>query len=206
MKSDFLSFSNHQVSPEALNRPRDVSASVTEYDAVVYDLDGTLVELDVDWEVVTADVLEVYTDAGLEPSGADLWELLEAAPDVGLADPVEETIAAHEREGARTSRRLPHAEELLERAVPVAVCSLNCEEACRLALEEHGILEAVTVVVGRDTVTNSKPHPEPLLEAVAEVGVEPERTLFVGDSVTDERTAQRAGTGFTYVGDGPSGH
>ncbi|MHC3437056.1 HAD family hydrolase [Natrialbaceae archaeon A-gly3] len=179
---------------------------MTEYDAVVYDLDGTLVELDVDWEIVATDVLEVYADAEVEAPGTDLWELLEAAADFNLAEPVETTIAAHERAGARTSRRLPHADELLERAVPVAVCSLNCEEACRLALEEHGLFEAVTVVVGRDTVTNSKPHPEPLLEAVAEIGVEPERTLFVGDSVTDERTAQRAGTGFRYVGDGPSGH
>ena len=189
-----------------LNSRRTVPTDVTDYDAVVYDLDGTLVELDVDWGEVAADVLEVYTDAGLEPPGSDLWELLEAAADFDLAEPVETTIAAHERAGARTSRRLPHADELRDREVPVAVCSLNCEEACRLALEEHGILEAVTVVVGRDTVTNSKPHPEPLLEAVAGLGVEPERTLFVGDSVTDERTAQRAGTDFEYVGDGPSGH
>ncbi len=176
-----------------------------DYDAVVYDLDGTLVELDVDWGEVAADVLEVYTDAGIEPPGADLWELLEAAPDLDLAEPVEGTIAAHERSGARTSRRLPHAEELLEYDGPVAVCSLNCESACRIALDEHGLLKAVTVVVGRDTVTNSKPHPEPLLEAVAGLDVEPTRTLFVGDSPRDERTAKRAGTEFEYVGAGPSG-
>ncbi len=178
---------------------------MTEYDAVVYDLDGTLVSLDVDWGAVAVDVLEVYTRAAIEPPGTDLWELLESATDAGLADEVEGTIAAHEREGARTSERLAHADELVERTVPVGVCSLNCEDACRIALDEHGLLEAVDAVVGRDTVKNSKPHPEPLLETISELGADPERTLFVGDSARDERTAERAGTAFRYVGDGPSG-
>ena len=179
---------------------------MTDYDAVVYDLDGTLVELEVDWDAVETAVRERYAEADATPPGTDLWDLLEAVVEVDLTDVVEETIAAFEREGARNSRRLPHAEELLEREIPVGVCSLNCEAACRLALEEHGLRETVEAVVGRDTVTNSKPHPEPLLEAVSALGVDPERTLFVGDSARDERTARRAGTDFEYVGDGPSGH
>ena len=178
---------------------------MTEYDAVVYDLDGTLVSLDVDWETVAVDVLEVYASAAIEPPGTDLWDLLESATDAGLADDVEAAIAAHEREGARTSERLAHADELLEQTVPVGICSLNCEAACRIALEEHGLLNAVDVIVGRDTVTNSKPHPEPLLETISELSSTPERTVFVGDSARDEQTAERAGTGFRYVGDGPSG-
>ena len=179
---------------------------MTEYDAIVYDLDGTLVHLAVDWDAATDDVRDVYESADLEPPGDTLWELLEAAEGTDLHTDVEAAIAAHEREGARNSRRLAHADELLTREVPVGVCSLNCEAACRIALEEHGLLEAVAVVVGRDTVTNRKPHPEPLLEAVHGLGVEPGRTLFVGDSARDEVTAERAGTAFEYVGDGPSGH
>ncbi len=85
------------------------------------------------------------------------------------------------------------------------VCSLNCEAACRRALESHGLASAVDVIVGRDTVETQKPDPEPLLVAVDELGVEPADTVFIGDSARDEQTARRAGVEFEYVGDGPSG-
>ncbi|RQG95859.1 HAD family hydrolase [Natrarchaeobius chitinivorans] len=174
---------------------------MTDYDAIVYDLDGTLVDLDVDWDAVAADVLGVYDAADVDPQSRDLWDMLEDASEVGLAREVESTIAAHEREGAPTSPRLAHAEELLERTVPVGVCSLNCEAACRIALEEHDLRTAVDVVVGRDTVATRKPDPEPLLWAVEELDASPGETLFVGDSPRDELTADRAGTAFEYVGD-----
>ena len=178
---------------------------MTEYDAVVYDLDGTLVDLDVDWNAVAVDVREVYANANVEPPSDGLWDMLEAAADAGLADEVESTIAAHEHDGARTSDRLAHADELLARSLPTGVCSLNCEQACRIALEEHSLSSAVDAVVGRDTVSTWKPDPEPLLAIVRELEVDPDRALFVGDSARDRRTAERAGVDFEYVGEGPSG-
>jgi phosphoglycolate phosphatase len=176
---------------------------VTAYDAVVYDLDGTLVDLDVDWDAVAVDVREVYDRASIAPPGDGLWAMLEAAADAGLAAEVESAIAAHEHDGARASRRLDHADELLERSLPAGVCSLNCERACRIALEEHALADAVGAVVGRDTVGTWKPDPEPLLATVRELGADPGRALFVGDSERDRRTAERAGVDFEYVG-GPS--
>ncbi|MXV61475.1 HAD hydrolase-like protein [Natronorubrum sp. JWXQ-INN-674] len=178
---------------------------MTDYDAIVYDLDGTLVDLDVDWNAVAADVLEVYETANVDPPSRELWDLLGSASDAGLAAEVESTIAAHERDGAETAPRLAHADDLLERSVPVGVCSLNCEEACRIALEEHDLGHAVETVVGRDTVATRKPDPEPLLETVRGLDVDPERALFVGDSSRDQLTAERAGVAFEYVGNGPSG-
>ncbi|ELY49528.1 HAD family hydrolase [Natronolimnohabitans innermongolicus] len=178
---------------------------MSDYDAIVYDLDGTLVDLDVDWDAVAGDVLEVYESAAVEPPSQDLWGLLGGASDVGLGSEVESAIAAHEREGATTAPRLGHADELLERSVPVGVCSLNCEAACRIALEEHDLVHAVDAVVGRDTVATRKPHPEPLLEAVDRLEADPGASLFVGDSERDQVTAERAGVAFEYVGDGPSG-
>ncbi|MFC4988409.1 MULTISPECIES: HAD family hydrolase [Saliphagus] len=173
--------------------------SGADYDAVVYDLDGTLVDLDVDWEATAVDVREVYAAAAVDVPAGDLWELLAAAADHDLAPEVEAAIAAREREGARRAARLPLAEELLACSVPAGICSLNCEEACRIALDSHDLLEAVDAVVGRDTVGSRKPDPEPLLEAVSRIGATPGRTLFVGDSERDARTAERAGTAFEYV-------
>ncbi|AGB38551.1 HAD family hydrolase [Natronococcus occultus] len=172
---------------------------MSEYDAVVYDLDGTLVDLAVDWNAVAIDVIAVYARAAADPPSENLWELLEAASNFEIAPAVEETIADHEREGARRSRRLARADELLERPIPTGVCSLNCEAACRIALEEHELASAVDAVVGRDTVDTRKPDPEPLLETVRRLGAEASTALFVGDTDRDERTARRAGVDFEYV-------
>jgi len=170
-----------------------------DYDAVVYDLDGTLVDLLVDWEAVAADVADVLGDAGVDARGVGLWEMLNLADEAGVPDAVEAAIAAHEREGARRSRRLPTADELTDGGPPAAVCSLNCEAACRLALETHGLDDLVEAVVGRDSVDTRKPDPEPLLAALEPLGVPPERALFVGDSERDAEAARRAGTAFRWV-------
>jgi phosphoglycolate phosphatase len=173
-------------------------------DAVVYDLDGTLLRLVVNWERVAADVGAVYGEAGVPTEGDGVWTLLERADDNGIEAEVEAAIAAHEREGARESIRLPPADDLTELSVPAGVCSLNCEAACRIGLETHGLADHVDAVVGRDTAGARKPDPAPLLAAVDALGVDPENALFVGDSESDELTARRAGTRFSYVGDGPT--
>jgi Predicted phosphatases len=169
-----------------------------EYDAVVYDLDGTLVRLDVDWDAAAEDAAAALSACGIDTTGMALWDVLETAEEAGYREPVEDAIAGHEREGARSSRRLAVADEL-PLDVPVGVCSLNCEAACRLALGTHGIEGHVDVVVGRDTVDTYKPDPEPLLAVVRGLSTEPGRTLFVGDSERDATAASRAGVPFQHV-------
>lgn len=174
--------------------------------AVVYDLDGTLVRLAVDWESARDEVAKLYRDAGVRIGDEGLWELLEQAPEHGLLEEVEAIIAEYERAGAAAADRLPTADELARRSRPAGVVSLNCEAACRIALEKHNLLDGVEVIVGRDSVGTHKPDPEPLLAAVRALNVDAAETMFIGDSERDKRTAARAGTRFSYVGDGPSGY
>jgi phosphoglycolate phosphatase len=169
------------------------------YEAVVYDLDGTLVRLAVDWTAAAEDVAAVYRDRGIDPGQRDLWDLLEQSTENGLHDAVEAALADHECSGARTSDRLGVADELGGLDVPVGVCSLNCEAACRIALDRHDLATHVEYVVGRDTVEHWKPDPQPLTATVEGLGTDPARALFVGDSRRDEVTAERAGLDFEYV-------
>ena len=166
-----------------------------DYRAVVFDLDGTLVRLAVDWERVTEAVADTLEARGVAPP-ADLWSMLEAADRAGVRPAVESTIAAFERDGARQADRLPAAGTIPTR--PTGVCSLNCEDACRIALSEHAI-DGIATVVGRDTVATEKPDPEPLLETVRRLDADPADTVFVGDSDRDARTAERAGVDYLDV-------
>ncbi|QDX41642.1 HAD family hydrolase [Salarchaeum sp. JOR-1] len=168
-------------------------------DGVVYDLDGTLVDLPVDWRAVAADLRALLDSARVNPDDYGTWGLLDAAESAGVGGEAERIISEYEREGARTAESLPLADELAGSDVPAAVCSLNCEAACRIALSRHGLLDSVEAVVGRDSVAERKPHPEPLRAAVRALGVRPERVVFVGDAERDAETAERAGTEFRYV-------
>ncbi|WP_251133152.1 HAD-IA family hydrolase [Halorubrum sp. 2020YC2] len=192
-----------------------------DYDAVVYDLDGTLVRLAVDWDAVADAVLDVYAERALIPPTEELWDLLGAADEYGIRPEVEAAIADHERTGARESTRLPLGDGLAAGSggdaggesgtaadparshPPAGVCSLNCEEACRIAVETHRLGEALVsdAIVGRDTVETHKPDPESLLAAVDRLGAVPEDALFVGDSRSDAVTAERAGVEFAWVSD-----
>ncbi len=171
-----------------------------DYDAVVYDLDGTLVRLDVDWDAVARDVDAALADHDIATDGRDLWGVLERSVETGHRELVEEAIASHEREGAETATMLALAEDL-PHDVPVGVVSLNCEDACRRALAVHDLADHVDVVVGRDSVGTFKPDPEPLLKAVERLGSDPSRSLFVGDSESDRTTAERADVDFQWVSD-----
>lgn len=162
---------------------------------VVFDLDGTLVRLAVDWDAVAAEVAETLRERGVTPPES-LWAMLETADARGHREVVEEVISRHEREGARDSRRLGAADTLPDG--PVGVCSLNCEAACRIALAEHDI-GGVDAVVGRDSVDAEKPHPEPLLETIARLDGDPADAIFVGDSPRDREAARRAGTDYVDV-------
>jgi pyrophosphatase PpaX len=61
------------------------------------------------------------------------------------------------------------------------------------------------VLVCADEVVNPKPHPEPVEKAVALLGAEPERTLYVGDTVHDLRSGRAAGVRTAAVLWGPFG-
>lgn len=174
----------------------------TDYDFVIYDLDGTLVELTVDWDAVARDVDEVLRTRDVDTAGHSLWEMLGLSDETGHRDAVEAAIGEHERAGARNSQRLPLADELPLDA-PVAVCSLNCEAACRVAVETHGLGDALVddAIVGRDTVETHKPDPESVLAAVERLGGEPECALFVGDSRRDAVASERAGVPFAWATD-----
>ncbi len=169
------------------------------YEAVIFDLDGTLLELDVDWRAVETEVGEILRKADVNPEEHHAWGLLEAAESVGLGAEADAVIARHEQAGARRCKRLPLADRVRQIDRPVGVVSLNAVEAVRRALETESLLEGVEVVIGRGSVPRRKPSPEPLLAALDELGVEPGNAIFIGDSEGDETTARRAGVHFRTV-------
>jgi phosphoglycolate phosphatase len=50
------------------------------------------------------------------------------------------------------------------------------------------------MVVGPESITHRKPHPESLLKVIHSAQADPQKVIMVGDMVTDIQAGQAAGT------------
>ena len=55
------------------------------------------------------------------------------------------------------------------------------------------LFKTAQTIVGGDTTPHAKPHPAPLLEAARQIGVAPERCVYVGDDERDVIAGRAAG-------------
>jgi phosphoglycolate phosphatase len=60
-------------------------------------------------------------------------------------------------------------------------------------LKDLGVYDDFRIVVSGDTLPYKKPHPAPLLHAAEFFKVAPEKSLMVGDSISDVKAARAAG-------------
>jgi len=85
----------------------------------------------------------------------------------------------------------------------LGVVTSKLRDGAMRGLRISGLDEAFDIVIGCDDVTHSKPHPEPVLRAVEELGVKPAETVFVGDSRHDMESGRAAGVQTAAVLWGP---
>lgn len=81
----------------------------------------------------------------------------------------------------------------------LAVCSNKPQQLCAKVLEDTGISEYFSVVVGGDAVVHPKPHPAHLRNAMDAMGVTCEESIYIGDSSIDFLASQAAGVPFVLA-------
>ena len=79
--------------------------------------------------------------------------------------------------------------------VAIAVITNDDRDATEAVLAHHDVLRFVGFIAAGDGPHPPKPAPDALLTACDRLGVPPEGTAVVGDSVTDLRMARAAGVG-----------
>ncbi len=83
-------------------------------------------------------------------------------------------------------------EQLDRSGVFLAIATGKNRRGLVASLERHGLGSHFTTLKTAEDGPG-KPHPGILLDAMAEVGVEPEETLLIGDTIYDIQMAQNAG-------------
>ncbi|HET7754778.1 MAG TPA: HAD-IA family hydrolase [Anaeromyxobacteraceae bacterium] len=178
--------------------------------AVLFDLDGTLID---SIDFILASVRHTFADRPRGPSDAD-WiagigtplraQLAEYADDDGDLERLVECYRQHQR---------AHHDEMtrcyagVREAVAgiradghrVGVVTSKLVEPASRALRHVGLDEMIEVLVGADGCERHKPHPEPVLRALALLGAAPEAAVFIGDSPHDIAAGNAAGVATAAV-------
>ena len=175
------------------------------FDAVIFDMDGVLVDGEPFYYGAASTVLaedgltfplEKYKKYMGTKGG---WN--EFVQDLGLPRPAsyyrDRCSALVAAAYASVDTALPGAVELvrgLQRlGLPLAVASSSYSANVEVCLDRLGIRDAFDVVVCGDDVTNGKPDPEIYLKAADRLGVDPARSLAIEDAPAGITAAHAAG-------------
>ena len=180
-------------------------------DAVLFDLDGTLVETNIDFPLMKREMLALAAEHGLDSVDLASMDIL------AIVDTIAESLASCDRqEEARNVRvramrileeielrhaheteEIPFARELVTRlsecGVRVGIVTRNCRSASMISLGIVGITPAVLVC--REDSERHKPHPDPLMLALTTLAASASASVMVGDHLMDVQSGKAAGMG-----------
>jgi len=175
--------------------------------AVLWDMDGTLVNTEPYWISAETELIESYGgswthEEALQLVGSGLFNSADIIRAKGVDLPHQEII---DRLTDRVMQQLvefgipwrPGARELLvdlkENGVPTALVTMSISRMAHHVADHLGFVGFDAVVAG-DDVTESKPHPEPYLRGAELLGVDPAECVSIEDSEPGIRSAVAAGT------------
>lgn len=176
---------------------------MSHYKAVLFDLDGTLIDTN---ELIIQTFQTVldekfpgrYSRESILPFlGPPLYETFTQV------DPtqVDDLIAAYRKWNVENHDSMVQAfpgvvdtvKELHARGIQLAIVSTKRNEMIERALNLMTIREYFSAVIGLDDVKHAKPDPEPVQLALSKLNVAPEKALMVGDNFHDIMAGRAAG-------------
>ena len=157
----------------------------TYLETVIFDLDGTLIELNLDFEAIRKAV-GVKGRYILE----SLLELDEEDRKRGI-----DVLKKFEIESAKTAKLMPYAKEIIDLlgdlGIKRGIVTRNCRESVEIVIDRFG-LDLDFVITREDA--KPKPSPEPIDLALKLVRSHPSRAIVVGDYKFDIIAGKLAGT------------
>jgi HAD superfamily hydrolase (TIGR01509 family) len=175
-------------------------------DAVVFDLDGVIIDSEELWDEVREGLARERGGRWSDQAQADMMGMSSTEWSrymhevVGLPEPPDEiNREVVHRMLVRYSEHLPlidGAVDAVKRVAahwPLGVASSSNRELIDHVLELSGLARDFKVTVSSEEVERGKPAPDVYLEAARRLGVEPVRSAAIEDSTSGIRSAHAAG-------------
>ena len=176
--------------------------------AIVFDFDGTLAVLNIDFSSMKERVFELMKHYGIKEEAIQEKYLLEIIDEVyqilWKKNPSDAEIfyqESHdilhqvEMKAAAEGKLISGAERMLEsvrgKGVKAGIITRNCEEAVRRVFPD--IDNFCDVFVSRNSVRKVKPHPDHLTRVMKLLKISGEEGMMVGDHIIDIQAGKRVG-------------
>jgi mannitol-1-/sugar-/sorbitol-6-/2-deoxyglucose-6-phosphatase len=188
-------------SPSVTSSPRVI-------EAVVFDMDGVLVDSEPIWREVEGKIL---AGVGIEVTDRDLLETMgvrvgdvvdrwhrrspwdEPSREEVARSIVDGVAEAIQREGAFNRESIRAIDYVDGLGLRLALASSSPMRLIRSVLSLGGLADRFEVVLSAEDEERGKPDPAVYLSAARELGVSPDRCLAVEDSINGVRSAKEAG-------------
>ena len=202
-----------------------MAQAIGKIDAVLFDLDGTLIDTAPDMVAVLNQMQQAhgvdplpYEKARPNVSNGAIGLLRLAFPEAAESDFESlhrEYLERYEGSVCIDSRIIPDMPELLDaldaRACPWGVVTNKPQRMTDPLLAALGLTGRLCCAVSGDTLPQRKPDPAPLLLGCEQAGTAPQRTVYVGDAARDMEAGRAAGMvtiaaayGYIVPGDDPA--
>jgi len=178
----------------------------TQVEAVLFDLDGTLLDSREDIAAACNHALrsagraalpgaeiDTFVGDGARKLVSSAFRLDRDAPEV--TEHLERFLAYYAEHPLDHGSFYPGTTEVLRalEGVKLGICTNKSSAITRKILDKAGLGARFLSVIGGGDAGALKPNPAPVLLACSELGVSPERTIMVGDSEQDVLAARAAG-------------
>lgn len=180
-----------------------------DYQAVLFDLDGTLLDTAPDFAICLNQLLvkknrpplpapKIRALVSNGSAGLIAYAFQCSEQDPGFAAIRAEFLDIYLGNLCQLTRPFPGIETLLTRLggrdTPWGIVTNKPDRYTRAILEALDLQPAPQTVICPDHVTHVKPHPEPVLKACQELNVAPRHVVFIGDHRRDIESGRHAGT------------
>ena len=184
---------------------------------IVFDLDGTLVDTAPDLLNATNHVLQLAGRSSISlpqirniiGSGAKAmmregFKLTGAPSSEDQIDELWDPFIAHyEANITAESALFPDCRQVLAElkkcGATLAVCTNKIKRLADQVLGELNIASLFVACFGADSVPEHKPNGDHILLTINAAGGNPDKSIMIGDSTTDEKAARNAGLPFIFV-------
>lgn len=178
--------------------------------AVIFDLDGTIVDFNLDYKLVRAEVVQLLISQGFPSSlfsmNESIFSMLKKAEiymrnngrvEADVTRVKEEVLSVasrHELEAAHTTSLMPGVLETLKTLkkmrLKTSIFTVNGKKSTSYILRCFGLERFFDVTITRESVSAVKPDPAHLEATLRALSVEAEEAIVVGDSELDMSCAR----------------
>lgn len=178
-----------------------VGAARDTYKVVIFDLDGTLVRLNLDWAGLKQALARLYEDRHgtprsfhpLVPALVEVEATHGRAEKLVFYDLIEHwENAAARKETTPLEARITLLRDCERLGKKIAIFTQNFKSTAQIIADRFDFTRSIDFIVGKREVAREKPNPEGLVTIMQHFEVSSDECLFIGDSDNDRGAGSAA--------------